>query len=83
MRNRHAFVKRVSSHAIKKRAQKEKKEEDQYHLGYDDQENKLRKLVPGGVAMDIDSLLDETTHYINCLNTQVKMMRRIAEICST
>ncbi|KAF3435113.1 hypothetical protein FNV43_RR22200 [Rhamnella rubrinervis] len=80
VRNRHVFVKRVSSHAIKKRAQKKK--EEQYHLAYDDQENKLRKLVPGGAAMDICSLLDEASHYINCLTTQVKMMRRIAEICS-
>ncbi|CAL5427102.1 unnamed protein product [Camellia sinensis] len=30
----------------------------------------LRKLVPGGGAMDLCSLLDETAHYIKCLTTQ-------------
>ena len=44
----------------------------------------LRKLVPGGEAMDTCSLLDETFHYIKCLSTQVKVMTRIADqICST
>ncbi|KAF5470278.1 hypothetical protein F2P56_010802 [Juglans regia] len=47
------------------------------------QANVLRKLVPGGAAMDMCCLLGETAHYIKCLNTQVKVMRRIAEVFST
>ncbi|KAH7518752.1 transcription factor IBH1 [Ziziphus jujuba] len=84
-RNR-AFVKRIStSLRVKKRSLKGKKLEEDHDLidGYDNQEIKLRKLVPGGAAMDICSLLDETAHYVKCLTTQVNMMRRIAEIYST
>ncbi|KAB1225649.1 Transcription factor IBH1 [Morella rubra] len=47
------------------------------------QANELRKLVPGGEAMDMCNLLDETAHYIKCLATQVKVMRRIADVFST
>lgn len=39
----------------------------------------LRELVPGGEAMEICKLLDETAHYIKCLSTQVKVMTAIAE----
>lgn len=46
-------------------------------------EKRLRKVVPGGESMDICSLLDETAHYIRCLTTQVKVMKRIDEISST
>lgn len=72
-------------HGIKKRGLKGKKEEDDDDdvIGYDSQEMKLRKVVPGGAAMDICSLLDETAHYVKCLTTQVNMMRRIAQIYST
>ncbi|OVA16208.1 Single-stranded nucleic acid binding R3H [Macleaya cordata] len=34
--------------------------------------DKLRRLVPGGEAMDFCSLLEETAHYIKCLNTQIE-----------
>lgn len=44
--------------------------------------NELRKLVPGGEAMDVCNLLDETAHYIKCLATQVKLMKRIADFAS-
>ncbi|KAG6628886.1 hypothetical protein I3843_14G045100 [Carya illinoinensis] len=47
------------------------------------QANVLRKLVPGGEAMDMCCLLSETAHYIKCLNIQLKVMRRIAENFST
>ncbi|KAG2672677.1 hypothetical protein I3843_13G046600 [Carya illinoinensis] len=47
------------------------------------QAEQLRKLVPGGEEMDMCNLLGETAHYIECLTTQVKVMRRIAEILST
>ncbi|XAR60892.1 hypothetical protein NMG60_11034432 [Bertholletia excelsa] len=43
----------------------------------------LRRLVPGGQAMDLCSLLDETAHYIGCLTTQVHVMRNIVHFCSS
>ncbi|XP_057516678.1 transcription factor IBH1-like [Amaranthus tricolor] len=46
------------------------------------QAQELRRLVPGGEAMDIQCLLDETAHYIKCLTTQVKVMRSIVNYCS-
>ncbi|KAL9239645.1 hypothetical protein vseg_013948 [Gypsophila vaccaria] len=43
----------------------------------------LRRLVPGGEAMDdMQSLLDETLHYVTCLTTQVNVMRNIVDFCS-
>ncbi|KAK6937892.1 hypothetical protein RJ641_031400 [Dillenia turbinata] len=36
-----------------------------------DQASELRKLVPGGEAMEYSNLLEETAHYIKCLTTQV------------
>lgn len=67
---------------MKEKMTKEEADDDEL-VGFGDQENKLRRLVPGGEAMDVCSLLDETSHYIKCLTTQVKMMKRIAEIRST
>lgn len=43
----------------------------------------LRRLVPGGEAMDMKRLLDETAHYIKCLSTQVKVMRGIVNYYSS
>ncbi|OAY34933.1 transcription factor IBH1 [Manihot esculenta] len=60
---------------------KKKKMSDDQEVGID-QASKLRKLVPGGEAMDLCSLLDEAAHYIKCLNTQVQVMRRIANFYS-
>ncbi|KAA8543570.1 hypothetical protein F0562_021684 [Nyssa sinensis] len=45
------------------------------------QEKQLRKLVPGGEAMDSQSLLDETAHYIKCLSTQVQIGNAEKAIC--
>ncbi|GAB4830346.1 hypothetical protein Ancab_019985 [Ancistrocladus abbreviatus] len=45
--------------------------------------NELRRLVPGGEAMDLYNLLDETAHYIKCLTTQVEVMTSIANYCAT
>jgi hypothetical protein len=47
--------------------------------GEQNQTKKLRQLVPGGKAMDMCSLLEETAHYIRCLSTQVKVMQTIAD----
>lgn len=44
------------------------------------QADKLRHLVPGGKAMDFCNLLEETAHYIKCLNTQIEIMKNIADI---
>lgn len=41
--------------------------------------NELRRLVPGGKAMDLCNLLEETSHFIQCLATQVKVMQSIAD----
>nr|GMD12281.1 transcription factor IBH1-like [Ipomoea batatas]GMD20206.1 transcription factor IBH1-like [Ipomoea batatas] len=48
-----------------------------------DKAKELRKLVPGGKAMDLSCLLDETAHYIKCLSSQVEIMRNIADLFST
>ncbi|KAK5819457.1 transcription factor IBH1-like [Gossypium arboreum] len=47
--------------------------------GLDMQTDELRELVPGGEAMDVCNLLDETAHYIKCLTTQVQVMRKIVD----
>ncbi|KAF7121161.1 hypothetical protein RHSIM_Rhsim13G0052900 [Rhododendron simsii] len=39
-------------------------------FGGDPKTEELRRLVPGGEAMDLYSLLDETAHYMKCLSTQ-------------
>nr|DAD24247.1 TPA_asm: hypothetical protein HUJ06_025710 [Nelumbo nucifera] len=47
------------------------------------QEDELRRLVPGGKSMDFCKLLEETAHYIKSLTTQVQVMRSIADYYST
>lgn len=63
--------------------EKNKKRDDEEADTETDQASKLRKLVPGGEAMDLCNLLDEAAHYIKCLNTQVQVMRCIADFYST
>uniref|UniRef100_A0A1D1YTV4 Uncharacterized protein At4g30180 n=1 Tax=Anthurium amnicola TaxID=1678845 RepID=A0A1D1YTV4_9ARAE len=46
------------------------------------QEDELRRLVPGGRMMEFCSLLEETGHYIQCLTAQVLLMQRIADSMS-
>lgn len=41
--------------------------------------DELRRLVPGGKAMDLCNLLEETSHFVQCLATQVKVMQSIAD----
>ncbi|KAL4363977.1 hypothetical protein GQ457_04G025950 [Hibiscus cannabinus] len=50
---------------------KEKKED-----GGTVEAEELRELVPGGEAMDLCNLLDETAHYIKCLTTQLDILDR-------
>lgn len=54
-------------------------------LGFrgDRKTEELRRLVPGGEAMDLYGLLDETAHYMKCLSTQVQVMRNIVDFCYT
>ncbi|XWS76002.1 hypothetical protein CRYUN_Cryun01aG0140100 [Craigia yunnanensis] len=76
----------TSRQAIMKKTSHEKENkhtktgEDQ--VGFVVQADELRELVPGGEAMDLCNLLDETTHYIKCLTTQVQVMRKIADFYS-
>ncbi|KAB2636649.1 transcription factor IBH1-like [Pyrus ussuriensis x Pyrus communis] len=65
-----------------KKRMKMKKCDDEEEIGTICEADELRKFVPGGEAMDICSLLDEAAHYIKCLKTQVKVMEKIADICS-
>ncbi|OWM70983.1 hypothetical protein CDL15_Pgr013164 [Punica granatum] len=39
----------------------------------------LQRLVPGGESMDLCGLLEETAHFVQCLETQVRVMRSIAD----
>lgn len=54
-------------------------------LGFrgDRKTEELRRLVPGGEAMDLYGLLDETAHYMKCLSTQVQVLRNIVDFCYT
>lgn len=61
----------------------ELKREEEEGGGDFDEAKKLRKLVPGGEAMDLCSLLEEAAHYVMCLNTQVQVMACIADFCSS
>lgn len=65
---------------LKEKKKKNKKKSDE-EVGFF-HANELRKLVPGGQAMDLCSLLDETAHYIKCLTTQVQVMKSIDQIYS-
>ena len=40
---------------------------------------RLRNLVPGGGAMEISKLMEETAHYIKCLSMQVKVMQCLVD----
>lgn len=60
---------------VKKKITGEKKKKDKG--------DGLRKLIPGGEGMDMIKLLDESAHYLQCLVTQVQVMRNIHNFCST
>ncbi|KAJ0111268.1 hypothetical protein Patl1_03117 [Pistacia atlantica] len=65
----------------KKNKKNKKKKNDDEEVGFR-HAKELRKLVPGGEAMDLCSLLDETAHYIKCLITQVQVMKSVDQIYS-
>ncbi|MBA0758378.1 hypothetical protein Gotri_021383 [Gossypium trilobum] len=51
-------------------------------VGFVEEADELRQLVPGGETMNLCNLLDETAHYIKCLTTQVQVMKKIADFYS-
>lgn len=83
---RHGFVARrrikINKESMSKDDAKENKKNDDQEVGFG-QAKELRKLVPGGQAMDLCHLLEEAAHYIKCLNSQVQVMRSIADFYST
>ncbi|XP_050206542.1 transcription factor IBH1-like [Mercurialis annua] len=82
-RNRRLLGRRVSVKRIKNQSKiKRKKIVKNQEGGGFDQTCMLRKLVPGGEGMELCSLLGEAAHYIKCLNTQVQVMKSIADLYS-
>ncbi|KAE8726522.1 Detected protein of unknown function [Hibiscus syriacus] len=79
-----------SQQAIMKKTRHEKQNENttttattgEDGVGFCVEEDELREIVPGGEAMDLCNLLDETAHYIKCLTTQVQVMKKIADFYS-
>ncbi|CAK9140861.1 unnamed protein product [Ilex paraguariensis] len=76
------FLKRRRIHALRRRRAERKSRNPRQECAFG-QANELRRLVPGGEVMDICNLLDETAHYIKCLNTQVQVMRNIVDFYSS
>ncbi|KAF5742715.1 putative transcription factor [Tripterygium wilfordii] len=77
-----SIIFKIRNRAIRKKGSVKKKR--RRRVGRIHQKNrlfkieKLRKPVPGGEAMDVCGLLDETVHYTKSLSTQVKEMQTIA-----
>ncbi|GMH02449.1 hypothetical protein Nepgr_004288 [Nepenthes gracilis] len=70
---RHASIRRLrenDSHAVRRKKLMTKRK--RHNMLDSSQENELRRLVPGGHAMDLCCLFDETAHYIKCLTTQME-----------
>ncbi|KAJ8899449.1 hypothetical protein K2173_018423 [Erythroxylum novogranatense] len=78
-RRRQSFPKRIRTRPIKKNEIKKTLTDEEGGVGL---ANDLRKLVPGAETMDLCRLLDETAHYIRCLNTQVQVLRSVADLYS-
>ncbi|CAH9140685.1 unnamed protein product [Cuscuta epithymum] len=77
-----ASLHRVPTKSRLKRDGKFRGGRNETNRGWDNTEE-LRKIVPGGEAMDMCCLLDETAHYIQCLASQVEVMRNIADLFSS
>ncbi|XVE78180.1 hypothetical protein DITRI_Ditri13aG0123300 [Diplodiscus trichospermus] len=77
--SRHQGIMKKPSHENENKASTVENHQDN---GFVERADELRELVPGGEAMDLCKLLDETAHYIKCLTTQVQVMRKIADIYS-
>ncbi|XP_043720908.1 transcription factor IBH1-like [Telopea speciosissima] len=85
LRNRTRYRSLTWSRVIGLKKKKKKKISDHMcnkQQGELSRADRLRQLVPGGEAMEFCNLLDETAHYIKCLNTQVQVMRNIADFYS-
>ncbi|XP_040375801.1 transcription factor PAR1-like [Oryza brachyantha] len=61
--------------------QQEEEEEEEEEM-VDEKVELLRQLVPGGEAMAVERLLDETADYIAALHAQVGVMRALACLLS-
>ncbi|XP_022880873.1 transcription factor IBH1-like [Olea europaea var. sylvestris] len=70
-----ALMKRSRTHSSMRRGARGNPREE---LGFG-QVSDLRKLVPGGEEMKFCRLLNETAHYITCLQAQVQIMRNIID----
>ncbi|XP_052149676.1 transcription factor IBH1-like [Oryza glaberrima] len=62
--------------------QEEEEEEEEEEVMVDEKVAVLRQLVPGGEAMAVERLLDETADYIAALRAQVGVMRALACLLS-
>uniref|UniRef100_A0A0E0IT15 BHLH domain-containing protein n=1 Tax=Oryza nivara TaxID=4536 RepID=A0A0E0IT15_ORYNI len=60
----------------------EQEEEEEEEVMVDEKVAVLRQLVPGGEAMAVERLLDETADYIAALRAQVGVMRALACLLS-
>ncbi|CAI9768489.1 unnamed protein product [Fraxinus pennsylvanica] len=74
-----ALMKRSRTHSLTRRVARGNPRNE---LGCE-QVNDLRKLVPGGEEMKFCRLLNETAHYMKCLQAQVQIMRNIVDHYST
>lgn len=86
--NRRRFVVRKTSLLGVKKKKKKRVHVNKVNYqpkGYERENNfvekteKLRELVPGGKAMDICSLFEETAHFVKSLAMQVQVMQDISD----
>ncbi|EAY75056.1 hypothetical protein OsI_02949 [Oryza sativa Indica Group] len=68
--------------AMEGEAEQEEEEEEEEEVMVDEKVAVLRQLVPGGEAMAVERLLDETADYIAALRAQVGVMRALACLLS-
>ncbi|OMO74622.1 putative transcription factor [Corchorus olitorius] len=80
--NSFSSVTRVKKSSAATKTGHEKEAKIKSGTGDQEEADELRELVPGGETMDLCNLLDETAHYIKCLNTQVQAMRKIVDFYS-
>ncbi|KAH0636386.1 hypothetical protein KY289_036301 [Solanum tuberosum] len=74
-----AVLSKIRNRSLNRNLLKKKKRRSSEESGF----GELRKLVPGGQVMNFYNLLDETADYINCLTSQVQVMKNILNLLST
>lgn len=77
--------KRAWSRAVLSKIRRRRRRRPRRNINYcgESETEELREIVPGGEGLDTRSLLDETAHYINCLTTQVEVMKHILHLYSS